>query len=189
MTATRTHMDILSPVQNKHTYSRVLKMCPSYRKFCLWEPSQILRNATHFKSYCQSIPLPAECLRRQNPGNKLYTKSSLTLVRVLLQVEGHREEQDAGEKNNAVRPHVFGMWTFCPIHQHSLDLTVTQVIDPKKGFKRLHYNYMRLLKSWTLWTKEAGHCLKPCHCYCINKVPQKAHRWLHPAFGSLVPHF
>lgn len=51
MIETRTCRDILSPVQNKHRYRRELKMGTSYRKFCLREPSQVLRNASHFESY------------------------------------------------------------------------------------------------------------------------------------------
>lgn len=115
-----TRRDKCSSAQD-HLNGRAFTVCNSYGKFCLREPSQILRNANCFKSYLLPVHPTPNCMpKKGKPWQHAMYKMLLPLLKAPLQAEDHRGEQDAREKYCSKTLRCLGIGNFCSSHTPTL---------------------------------------------------------------------
>lgn len=118
-------------------------MCNSYRKFCLREPSQVLRNANCFKSYLLPVHPTPHCMpKNSKPWQRAIQKMQLPLVKAPLRAEDHRGEQDAREKYCSQTVRSSGVRNFCSSHTPTLSRSYCSANCRYRNYYNwLHYNY------------------------------------------------
>lgn len=118
-------------------------MCNSYGKFCLREPSQVLRNTNCFKSYLLPVHPTPHCMpKNSKPWQRAIQKMQLPLVKAPLRAEDHREEQDAREKYCSQTVRSLGVGNFSSSHTPTLSRSYCSAnFRYRNYYNWLHYNY------------------------------------------------